>query len=214
MKIRAASDLHGTLPEILPCDLLLLGGDLCPVENHQVSFQAEWLDTTFRRWLERVPARQVVGVAGNHDFVFQKFPELVPRDLRWAYLQDSGMTWEGLRIWGTPWQPWFFDWAFNLYEPDLIAKWAMIPPDTDILVLHAPPHGYGDGVPRSSGMDHTGSPSLLRRIEAIGPRLVIFGHIHEGRGQWRVGETTLANVTILDENYVHVHPVWEWDEIS
>ena len=210
MKILAASDLHGTLPDVPACDLLLLGGDLCPVTNHELAFQAEWLDTTFRRWLENIPARQVVGVAGNHDFVFEQLPEAVPRDLRWAYLQDSGFTWEGLRFWGTPWQPWFFDWAFNLYEPDLVAKWAMIPPNTDILVLHAPPHGYGDGVPRSGGMDHTGSPSLLRRIEEILPRLAIFGHIHEGRGQWQIGPTTLANVTILDERYNHVYPVWEW----
>ena len=110
-----------------PCDLLLLGGDLCPVSNHDVAFQAEWLDTTFRRWLEAVPARQVVGVAGNHDFVFERFPISSRATCRWTYLQDSGLTWEGLHLWGTPWQPWFFDWAFNLYEPDLVAKWAMIP---------------------------------------------------------------------------------------
>ena len=212
VKICAASDLHGTLPDIPPCDLLLLGGDLCPVSDHDIGFQAEWLDTTFRRWLEAIPARKVVGVAGNHDFVFERCPDLVPGDLPWTYLEDSGVTWEGLRLWGTPWQPWFYNWAFNLYEPSLVAKWAMIPPDTDILVLHGPPHGYGDGVPRSGGMDHTGSPSLLRRIEEIAPRLAIFGHIHEGRGEWQVGRTTLANVTILDEQYEHVYPVWqcEW----
>ena len=213
MNICAASDLHGTLPDIPACDLLLLGGDLCPVSNHGIAFQAEWLDTTFRRWLAAIPARMIVGVAGNHDFVFERYPELVPRDLRWTYLQDSGLTWEGLRLWGTPWQPWFFDWAFNLYEPELVGKWALIPPDTDILVLHGPPRTYGDGVPRAGGMDHTGSPSLLRRIEEIAPRLAIFGHIHEGRGEWRIGRTTLANVTILDEKYDHVYPVWgcEWE---
>ena len=54
-----------------------------------------------------------------------------------------------------------------------------------------------------------GSPSLLRRIEKIAPRLAIFGHIHEGRGEWRLRRTVLANVTILDEGYDHVHPVWQ-----
>jgi hypothetical protein len=29
------------------------------------------------------------------------------------YLQDAGLELFGLRIWGTPWQPWFYDWAFN-----------------------------------------------------------------------------------------------------
>jgi len=209
MQIRAVSDLHGQLPEIPPCDLLLLGGDLCPVENHDVGFQAQWLDTTFRRWLEGVPARHVVGVAGNHDWVFERQPEAVPEDLRWTYLQDSGCLIEGFRLWGTPWQPWFFDWAFNLYEEELKRRWELIPDDTDILLLHGPPHGYGDAVPRRNGtIEQTGSPSLLERIRQIQPQLAIFGHIHEGRGEYRDGSTVLANVSLLDVNYRAVHPVW------
>jgi hypothetical protein len=212
MHIRAVSDLHGQLPAIPPCDLLLLGGDLCPVSNHEIGFQAEWLDTTFRRWLESVPARHIVGVAGNHDFIFEKLPETVPTDLPWTYLQDRGCEIEGFRLWGTPWQPWFFDWAFNLYENELKQKWALIPEGTDILVLHGPPFGFGDAVPRGGGMiEHTGSHSLLERIRTIRPRLAIFGHIHEGRGEYRNGDTVLANVSLLDVNYRAVHPVWGMD---
>jgi Icc-related predicted phosphoesterase len=209
MKLLAISDLHGFLPDVPPCDLLLIAGDITPVRDHSIAHQAEWLDTTFRFWLESVPARKIVGVAGNHDFIFQEAPHRVPRDLRWTYLQDSGTEWEGLRFWGTPWQPWFYDWAFNLYEPDLVAKWALIPAETDILVLHAPPYGYGDGVPERGGVRRTGSPSLLKRIEEIAPRVVVFGHIHEGRGEWRLGKTVLANVTVVDERYDHVYPPWE-----
>jgi Icc-related predicted phosphoesterase len=210
MKIVAVSDLHGNLPSIPPCDLLLLAGDLTPVHNHRLAFQAEWLDTTFRAWLEQVAARKVVGIAGNHDFIFQETPEKVPGDLPWAYLQDSGTTWEGLRIWGTPWQPWFHDWAFNLYEPDLVPKWALIPEGTDILVLHGPPYGYGDGVPERGGqVRRCGSPSLLARIEAVAPRVVVYGHIHEGRGEWRLGRTVLANVTLVDDGYDPVYAAWE-----
>jgi Icc-related predicted phosphoesterase len=212
MKVVAVSDLHGNLPSIPPCDLLLLAGDLAPLRNHKLPYQAEWLDKTFRAWLERVPARKVIGVAGNHDFIFEQAPESVPRDLPWTYLQDSGTTWEGLRIWGTPWQPWFYDWAFNLHEPELAPKWALIPADTDVLVLHGPPYGYGDGVPERDGnVRHCGSPSLLARIEAIGPRLVTFGHIHEGRGEWRLGRTVLANVTLVDAGYDVAYAPWEHD---
>lgn len=211
MKIVAISDLHGHLPEIPACDLLLLGGDLTPLHDHKLSFQAEWLDTTFRAWLERVPARKIVATAGNHDFVFQHEPDWVPKDLPWTYLQDSGCEWEGLRLWGTPWQPWFFDWAFNLYEPELVAKWELIPEGTDVLVLHGPPHGYGDWVRDGGGMKRCGSPSLIDRIKRIGPRLVIFGHIHEGRGEWRLGRTVLANVSIVNSSYRHVHPAWTHD---
>ena len=210
MKVVAVSDLHGNLPSIPPCDLLLLAGDLTPVSDHRLPYQAEWLDTTFRAWLEGVAARKVIGVAGNHDFIFEKAPHTVPRDLGWTYLEDSGTTWEGLRIWGTPWQPWFFDWAFNLYEPDLVPKWALIPADTDVLVLHGPPHGHGDGVPERGGrVRHCGSPSLLARIEALAPRLVVYGHIHEGRGEWRLGRTVLANVTLVDAGYEPIYSPWE-----
>jgi Icc-related predicted phosphoesterase len=211
MKIVAVSDLHGTLPDIPPCDLLLIGGDICPVENHGVAFQGEWLDRVFRAWLKRQPARKCVGVCGNHDFVFEQRPDLVPRDLPWTYLQDSATEWEGHKIYGTPWQPWFHDWAFNLHEPELKAKWDLIPHGTDILVLHGPPYGYGDGVPERGGVRRTGSPSLLRRIEEVAPKVAIFGHIHEGRGEWQLGATRLANVTILDAAYRHVHPVWVWN---
>jgi Icc-related predicted phosphoesterase len=211
MKIVGVSDMHGELPAIGPCDLLLIGGDVTPVTNHRIAFQAEWLDTTFRRWLEGVPARKIVGVAGNHDFIFEQAPHLVPRDLPWTYLQDSGTQWEGLRFWGTPWQPWFHDWAFNLYEKDLVGVWEKIPENTDVLVLHGPPYGYGDGVPERGGVRRTGSPSLLARIEKVQPLLAIFGHIHEGRGEWRLGRTVLANCTLMDAGYDLAHPPWQYE---
>jgi len=208
LKIVAISDTHGTLPDIPPCDLLLIAGDICPVSNHALDFQAQWLDTTFRSWLKSVPAAQSIYIAGNHDFIFEQAPFLVPANLPGIYLQDSACEYRGLKIWGTPWQPWFFDWAFNLREPELETRWALIPSDTDILVVHGPPHGHGDAVPSRHGVRYTGSPSLLARIEDIQPKLVVFGHIHEGRGHWQLGKTTLANVTILDEKYRHIYEPW------
>ncbi len=209
INIVALSDLHGVLPEIPACDLVLIAGDICPTADHDIAFQAEWLDTEFRRWLQSLQAEQIVFVAGNHDFVFERESSRVPRDLPAVYLQDAAFVWRGLKIWGTPWQPWFFDWAFNLREPELALQWNLIPADTDILVLHGPPRGFGDGVLQRGGVRHTGSPSLLARIEQVCPKLVVFGHIHEGRGEWRIGDTLLANVTILDEKYRHVYPPWQ-----
>jgi Icc-related predicted phosphoesterase len=209
--IVAISDQHGVLPDIPPCDLLLIAGDLCPISNHDPSFQADWLSRDFRWWLAKVPARKIVFIAGNHDFVFEQEPRLVPSDLPATYLQDSRLEWEGLRIWGTPWQPWFFDWAFNLGEGDLAKKWELIPDDTDILVVHGPPRDHGDGVPERDGIRRTGSPSLLERIRQVRPKLVVFGHIHEGRGEWRLGPSVLANVTILDEKYRHIHEPWTFE---
>jgi Icc-related predicted phosphoesterase len=213
MKIVAISDLHGTLPEIPPCDLLLIGGDLCPRPNHREVFQAQWLDTEFRRWLDSLGhVRRVVGIAGNHDFVFHYRPTLVPGDLNWTYLQDRLVEIEGLRIWGTPWQPIYHDWAFNATDEQRQRLWAQIPEPLDVLLVHGPPRGYGDAVQRGSGrVEQTGCPYLLQRIRQIRPELVIFGHIHEGRGQWQLGPTTLANVCILDIKYHLVHPPWVYE---
>ena len=205
MHVVASSDLHGYLPEIPACDLLLLGGDLCPDGTPQM--QADWLDTRFRRWLRDAPARQVVAVAGNHDFLFEQRPELVPT-LNWHYLQDSGVEIEGIRLWGTPWQPVFFDWAFNLTEPELEKKWQLIPEGTDILLLHGPPYRHGD---RNSHGEHTGSPSLLTRIREVQPSLVICGHIHEARGEYRIKQSRVMNVSQLDLQYQPHNDIIEFD---
>jgi Icc-related predicted phosphoesterase len=206
MKVVALSDLHGQLPAQLPaCDLLLLAGDVTPVTNHGLNFQMNWLDGEFRSWLKHLPARKIIGIAGNHDLIFEHAPEKVPGDLPWTYLQDSGITWEGLHIWGTPWQPWFWDWAFNGNPDQLQRQWALIPKDTDILIVHGPPRGYGDGVPERDGVRLCGCPHLLERIKEIQPRLVVFGHIHEGRGEWQLGPTRLANVTAVDGQYRAAH---------
>lgn len=203
MRVAILSDLHGHLPQDLPeSDLLLLGGDLCPPGDHDVQVQAGWLDGPFRAWLDAVPATATVAIAGNHDFVFERRPELVPTDLPWTYLQDSATQVDGLRIWGSPWTPWFHDWAFNAPKVDgeafLAARYAGVEAGTDILLIHGPPHGYGDRT--TSGMN-AGSSALLDVIDQAQPRLCAFGHIHEARGRWERGATTLVNASAVDELY-------------
>jgi predicted phosphohydrolase len=211
MLVTAVADLHGNLPDVSPCDLLLIAGDICPARDHSLAAQRLFLDGPFRRWLDAVPAGHVVGVAGNHDFLFERAPDRVPAGLRWTYLQDTATTIAGLgglKVYGTPWQPVFFDWAFNLTEPELARKWELIPDDVDVLVFHGPPAGYGDLTVRG---DRTGSPSQLEAIRRVKPELAVFGHIHEGRGQWtlEVGNgrsTLLANVTVVDVRYRPTFP--------
>lgn len=197
-RICCLSDLHGHLPPVPDCDLLLLGGDFC--RHHDDYF---WYRDVFGKWIDELAQRmKIIGVAGNHDWIFQENPDMVPR-LNWEYLEDSGTQWNGLNVWGSPWQPRFYDWAFNADEPDLERIWQKIPSNTDILLLHGPPHGYGDFSPY--GKEHTGSKSLLRKIEEIKPKLVVAGHIHSGYGRYMIGDTIFINGSLVNEKYVPVN---------
>lgn len=201
MRTAILADLHGHLPPLPECDLLLLAGDLCPAVDHGVARQAAWLDGPFRQWLEGAPARAIVGIAGNHDFIFEREPSLVP-ELPWIYLEDASVDVQGVRIWGSPWTPWFHDWAFNAPRVDgesfLGRRYDTVPDDTDVLLVHGPPRGYGDRT--AAGVD-AGSTALLDAIDRVRPRLCAFGHIHEARGEWDRGDTTLVNAAAVDELY-------------
>lgn len=220
MKIVAISDLHGYLPQTPECDILLVAGDFCPVSDHHLLFQQHWLDTNFRWWLKEQPAKHIVGVAGNHDLIFQEKPHWIPYKLPWTYLEDSGIEIKGLKIWGSPWQRVFFDWAFNLTEEELAKKWDLIPLDSNIVVLHGPVYNYGDGAPRRirkedeekwPEVEHVGSPSLLERLKLVKPKLAVYGHIHGGFGKWQIDNTILANVSYVDEAYKPTHFIQEFD---
>jgi Icc-related predicted phosphoesterase len=99
----------------------------------------------------------------------------------------------GVRFWGSPWQPEYNDWAFNLPRgAPLAAKWAAIPEEIDVLITHGPPEGLGD---RSSTGGRSGCADLRTRVREVRPRLHLFGHIHEDGGVFRDMDTCFANVT-------------------
>jgi Icc-related predicted phosphoesterase len=199
VKVAAISDLHGFLPEIPPCDLLLIGGDVCPVHDHDLDFQRRWLETEFAAWLAGRPADQILGIAGNHDFVAEVDEELM-RSLPWVYLQDESARIDGLTVHGSPWTVTFMEWAFMRGEDELERVWAKIPEHTDILVTHGPPYGHGDLVINGN---RGGSESLLHRLEELPRvRLHICGHIHEGGGsRSRVGTAEVVNVSYVGFDY-------------
>jgi predicted phosphodiesterase len=122
--------LHGKLPLINPCDLLIIAGDITP--GGDIRKQALFLDTTFRYYFENIQARNIIYIAGNHDTIFQKAPELVPQDLKATYLQDSMVEIFGFKVYGTPWQLPFYG-AFNASEQQLKSMYDKIP-SCDMLI--------------------------------------------------------------------------------
>lgn len=208
MKIACVSDLHGHLPTIPEgVEVVIIGGDIGPF-GHNV-FQLGWLNSRFRAWLEELKGRnvQVVGVAGNHDTLFEDTPQLVP-ELPWTYLCDESCilnTPEGLHVWGSPWSNTWGEWAFQGDEDLLKTRYDLIPKGVKVIVSHGPPYGYGDACPPKYNADnehlwpdwtHEGSRSLLDAIDRVKPKLVVYGHIHQGYGTYKHGETTLVNAAI------------------
>lgn len=220
MRIVCVSDTHGIAPPpvIPPCDLLLHAGDIEDVHLHPYdsSSQRRYLERVFAPWLAAAPARHKVGIAGNHDFLGLRDPDVL-YGLPWRYLCDETVEIEGLTIHGSPWTPPFFDWAFMLPEHELAAKWALVPADCNILLTHGPAYGLGDEVANGHVGDeprdpHQGSSSLRTAVEAHPAlRLHVFGHIHEGYGQGlldRPGLTPLTwlNAASVDSAYRPVNP--------
>jgi Icc-related predicted phosphoesterase len=205
LAVCVAADLHGNLPRFIPpCDLLVLSGDICPEINAYE--QIAWLDRVFRPWLKAQPVKQgTVAVWGNHDQcgINALRPQVDELHLRWHLLTDERVLLAGIKIYGSPWQP-RFGGVYNMNEPDLERVWSRIPDDTQLLVLHGPPHGFGDMAHGS----HKGSRSLTRRIRQVRPALVTFGHIHEGRGEWNDAGVTLVNASLMDGTFQIAYDPW------
>jgi len=198
MKIVIISDTHTHLNPHLPLgDILVHAGDFTstgtPAQVNQ-----------FLQWFSAQPHRHKIFIAGNHDRLFEDAPEQAAQLLaeypNLIYLQDSAIQVEGINFWGSPWQPEFNDWAFNLRRggPRLREAWNRIPIDTDVLITHGPPHGILDQV---RGGPHLGCEELKIRLAAVKPKVHVFGHIHDGFGVAWDESRLYLNASQLNEEY-------------
>jgi predicted phosphodiesterase len=147
----------------------------------------------FAAFFVALPHAHKIVIAGNHDFGLEQHPGLGAELFGAAYLCDAEANVGGLRVWGAPWQPWFFDWAFNLRRGEpLREKWALVPEGIDILVTHGPPHGILDRTLRG---EPVGCEELTAALPRIRPRLHVFGHIHEAYGTHHDGTTLFVNAS-------------------
>lgn len=177
--------------------------------NHDFFFDVELRSEWARHSWEDYPENKVKDMLA-------KYPDI-------HYLNDSGVELFGLNIWGSPVQPKFGNWAFNRFRNTIINSegstsyygpvqggiephWAKIPNNTDILVVHGPPFGHGDLLAhkfrRRGEYPHVGCADLKVAIERVQPKIVAFGHIHEGYGKLE-GENGIIyiNASSLNEDY-------------
>lgn len=160
----------------------------------------------FNDWLGTIKAKNKIVVAGNHDFELERIGKYECKRLltNCIYLENEFMEIDGFKIWGSPYSPFFNNWAFM--QPDNMLKeiWDTIPLETEILVTHTMPYGILDGVlPR---MQSVGSLTLKDAVQRVQPYIQIGGHLHESYGQYTDGKTDFYNVSVLDEQYQVANP--------
>lgn len=211
MKIVCISDTHGKHEQVdLPeGDILIHAGD---ISDRGETWQVE----SFLHWFSAQPHTYKVFIAGNHDFLAERnsilFRELIPDNV--IYLNDEGTEIEGIKIWGSPVSPWFYDWAFNRQRGEEIKRhWDLIPKETDILITHGPVYGIRD---LTFDRQKVGCEELCKRIWEIHPSLHICGHIHEAYGVSEANGITFVNASILDLEYQVAHSpvVIDWESTS
>ena len=213
MRITFISDTHTkhrNITEDLPGgDLLIHAGDISSMGyEHEVREFYKWFDSINNY-------DHKVFIAGNHDWGFQNNSEKILGLLTGYktidYLQDDmlciGEDYDTMiKIWGSPWQPEFYNWAFNLPRQgeELQEKWNQIPMNTDILVTHGPSWGKVDTVSHMRSVP-LGCELLRDRIAVVKPKIHVCGHIHTGYGHVFDGDTHFINAAVLDERYSYSH---------
>lgn len=194
IKIVCISDTHNRhrALELPQGDILIHAGDQAEGRGSL----EEIVD--FNNWMGELDFKHKIAIAGNHDFIFQENWSVIKNyTSNYIYLKDEWYEAEGLKFYGSPWQPAFCNWAFNLPRggTELAKKWRHIPDDTNVLITHGPPFGIGDKIP---GVTNAGCKLLKSRVrELTSLKLHVFGHIHEGYGQ----EGIFVNASVLDKNY-------------
>ena len=201
MKLVCISDTHGFHDDIdVPDgDILIHAGDM--TERGGVEEVED-----FNRWLGKLPHKYKIVIAGNHDLCFENSYKPMATAIlsNCIYLEHESYEVEGIKFFGTPYQPWFYDWAFNIKTEERREElWSQIPNDTDVLIVHGPPYLHGDQV---MGDDHVGCKMLLKRIKESSLKLVVAGHIHEDYGKFNVDETLILNASTCDYSYKPVNP--------
>ena len=201
IRIVCISDTHGQHAKLsVPDgDILIHAGDFMAFGDTPKEI------ADFNHWLGKQAYWFKIVTAGNHDLMFERHPGAARELLGNAiYLENSGIEVAGLKIWGSPVQPEFNNWAFNVARGEAIrGYWKMIPAGTDVLVTHGPPFGVLDKSHPSSA--HLGCEELAKAVEQIKPRLHVFGHIHGGYGSITGDGTRFVNASVVNEAYQLIH---------
>jgi hypothetical protein len=225
LKCTAISDTHTNFPKLKGGDILIHAGDSTYLGQPKEVYP-------FLDWLAEQDYTHKIFIAGNHDLGFEPIGEGIDCHLDTGYFRFRNMTLqkglqdeykayakerniiylhselvivEGLRIYGSPYQPEFCGWAFNLPRSGEKAQelYSKIPEKLDILITHGPPKGVRDKVLTINQFvdNREGCQILRNHVRRLKPRYHIFGHIHEGYGRYRTTNTYYINAAYCQRSY-------------
>jgi len=205
MKVWLISDTHNehaqlSVPDV---DLVIHCGDESTHQN-PVFNQAE--ARRFLDWYAELPIAAKVFVPGNHSTAIEAGlirPEDYPTI---QFLIHQPWQWQGYTLFGSPFVPRFFDWAYMRKRTQMDVVWQSIPGQIDILITHGPPRGILDLTHdiEGKGLVQAGCGALRRHVEQrIQPRIHAFGHMHDERGIsnygiYTRGGTQFINCSVYD----------------
>lgn len=205
MKVLAISDIHEQQYLMTDTcykeeyDLVIVGGDITG-EGCLNRYES------FLKWLNKIPCSNKLIIAGNHDFQFylpshrKEALELTDK-YNAIYLEDQLIEVNNKKIYGFPWTPVFFNWAFMLERggEQLKRNISFIPENLDILVSHGPCYGILD---MNKAGHLCGCEQLRDHVAKVKPKYHLFGHIHTNTGipqEYITPDTTYYNISICDE---------------
>jgi len=175
MRILAISDVHGSenasylvqekVEQNSP-DIILVAGDITHFGP------PEWA----KRFLDALPIR-TLAIHGNCDppEVVDAIEASAAECVHMKRVEVGGITFVGMGGANPP--P--FPTMSTHSEEEIGERLNGMMERSDVLLTHAPPHGYRDKVFFGK---HVGSKAVREAVEAYRPRLVVSGHIHEARG--------------------------------
>ena len=199
MKIVCISDTHTKHSSLLlpKGDVLIHCGDF----GNEGSLKEAQL---FFDWFDKQKFSYKIAIAGNHDLLFTKKVQEEVKKIQKSciYLQDEVFSLNGVKFYGSPWQPQFPEWGFFLNEgEEMKKKWQFIPDDLDVLITHTPPYKMRDSFLDSLGVfrKNIGCKELLKKVRLIKPKYHLFGHIHYSYGRNEEGGIQFINCSSCDE---------------
>lgn len=221
IKVCVISDGHGYLPKLESCELVLICGDMIPL-NRQLYTDStyKWYRNTFKEWANSLDCKKVIFIAGNHELslpnYYNTYKELFPDMEKITYLCNEEYVYTGsdgnvYKIFGTPYCKIFGNWAFMLPDSELEEKYSKIPENLDILITHDAPYGVSDILLQKeckwANGEHIGNKPLAKAILEKVPKIVCHGHLHSTSREFEIlGGSKVINCSLKDEFYKPIYP--------